>query len=518
MSTEVDRTAASRLADALPSAVFGAATDYVLAGRLADLVRLGTRLKGRVKGHNGSYSVTADLAGTAQFTCDCGRDQPCRHAASLVVAWNRDPAAFTDLEPLLDSWRGEAAEAALRHVVERCFGPVACDSTAALLELRARATDADPLRLETLLEAVTALAVVDRERVPARVAEIRARAADLAQRQGRTAAVRALAELTAAGARLLARPGWVAWQALRDELNAVVRDLDALLARGGLAADALSGSLSALAEALPLMPASLLLPVLNAGGRISGRAPEYLTYRLRAAIEAAKAGLALPDGVTTRERVRELVVSLVEFQLACGRDDEALALARAEARGPAGALPLVEALAGSGRTAEAIAAARDALAGAGAVEVAGVRRRLADLLRQSGRPDMALAYLAANYGEHPDAAGFAELRELATGCGQWSELRSGALTRLRERGGPGAYAEAVIDEARAIEQNAPDEARDLLAGALLGMPTAAAGGDDDLRRGIDLLLRAARRQYRRLSDETGWRALREECRRRHGSR
>ncbi|MGE5561616.1 MAG: hypothetical protein ACM3XN_11315 [Chloroflexota bacterium] len=518
MSDNVDGITEAQFRYRLPSALVDAATDYVVAGRVTSLTKLGGRLAGRIRGHNGSYRAAVEIAGAPAYACDCGREQPCRHAVAVALAWFRESEAFLDLEPLIAGVSDDAARSALRHVVERCFGPATGDSGDALRELFAGAGDADPLRLASFLEALGGLHLTERQRVPDRVAELRERAAALARRQGRTTAARALVALIDAVGRMLARPGWRNDAGLLAQAIAAVADLDRLLAPGGLNGEALSDSLRSLGDLLPLLPEDLLLPVLSAGARISRSAPAYLGHRLRAAVESGKADLAVaPADPRALMRVRGLAQSLVRFLLSQGADEAALALARGEADGPAGPLPLIEALAGCGRHDEAIAVAQDALRRATGGDIALLRRRLAELFRLSGRRQQALAYLAADFHDVPGSENYAELRQLATECGNWDELRGGALARLRAVAEPAVYCQAVVSEARALADSAPGAASELLSEALLTVPATGSGElAGDWRPGVELMFREARRLFRRAQDEPGWRRLRDECRRRYG--
>lgn len=438
---------AERIASLLPAGAFAAAMDYLLDGRVTARVRRGERIYAHVRGYSDAYRVAFDgeaLSGA----CECGRAQPCRHAAAVALAWAAERDSFLDLDRLLAQLTGSDAEAALAYVVDRCLGPEGVDSALALLELSSADGDRDPLNLDAFLAAVRRLALCPAPARAEAVGELRVRAGRLAARQGRTAGVRALAallaEATRAGDLALA-----ADLALTGELRAAAADLAALLKPGGLSATALRPAWLDLGAAVMAAPPGLASDLLHAGTLLGAAAADYLIQRTRAALALACAEAAADehragergtggktgDGQTpaalASERARGLAAALVDFLLAQGRDDDAVAFARAEARGPVGPQPLIAALAGAGRWDEAIAQAQAALAAADSAAVRTWRRTLADLYRLAGRPTEALPYLAANYDERPDEELYRELRELACACGVWPELRSEVLGRLR---------------------------------------------------------------------------------------
>lgn len=433
-----------QLAATLPAGTFAAAMDYLLDGRVTARVRRGERIYAHVRGYSDTYRAAFGGGETLTGACECGRAQPCRHAAAVALAWAAERDSFLDLDRLLAGLTGPQVEAALAYVVDRCLGPEGVDSALALLELSSDDGDRDPLNLEAFLSAVRHLALSP---VPARaamVAELRARAGRLATRQGRTAGVRALAALLAEVARAASEPMPAADGVLTAELRAAAADLAALLKPVGLDEAALRPALLDLGVAVMAAPPGLVPDLLHAGALLGAAAAEYLIQRMRAAVALACAEAAADgrvadgqsaDGRTpallARERASGLASALVDLLLAQGRDDDAVAFARAEALGPVGPQPLVAALAGAGRWDEAIAQARAALVAADGAVVRAWRRTLADLYRLAGRPAEALPYLAANYNERPDAELYRELRELACACGVWPELRAQAVSRLR---------------------------------------------------------------------------------------
>lgn len=436
-----------QLAATLPAGTFAAAMDYLLDGRVTARVRRGERIYAHVRGYSDTYRAAFGGGETLTGACECGRAQPCRHAAAVALAWAAERDSFLDLDRLLAGLTGPQVEAALAYVVDRCLGPEGVDSALALLELSSDDGDRDPLNLEPFLGAVRHLALSPVPARPAMVAELRARAGRLATRQGRTAGVRALAALLAEVARAASEPMPAADGVLTAELRAAAADLAALLKPGGLDEAALRPALLDLGVAVMAAPPGLVPDLLHAGALLGAAAAEYLIQRMRAAVALACAEAAA-DGPTAvcakgkgdegafsatlaRERASGLASALVDFLLAQGRDDDAVAFARAEALGPVGPQPLVAALAGAGRWDEAIAQARAALVAADGAAVRAWRRTLADLYRLAGRPAEALPYLAANYNERPDAELYRELRELACACGVWPELRAQAVSRLR---------------------------------------------------------------------------------------
>lgn len=436
-----------RLAALLPTGTFAAAMDYLIDGRVAARVRRGDRIYAHVRGYSDTYRAAFGAGEPLTGACECGRAQPCRHAAAVALAWAAERDSFLDLDRLLAQLAGPQAEAALSYVVDRCLGPAGVDSSLALLELSSADGDRDPLNLEAFFGAVRRLALSTAPARAAVVRELRVRAGRLATRQGRTAGVRALAALLAEATRAGGDLVFAADRALIDELRAAAADLAALLKPGGLAGAALRPAWLDLGAAVTAAPPGLLPDLLHAGALLGATAAEYFIQRTRAALalacaEAAAAGPAAAcakgesdDGALSAalasERARGLAAALVEFLLAQGRDDDAVAFARAEARGPVGPQPLIAALVGAGRWDEAIGQAQAALAAADSAAVRTWRRTLADLYRLAGRPAEALPYLAANYEERPDAELYRELRELAGACGVWPELRAEAISRLR---------------------------------------------------------------------------------------
>lgn len=416
-----------QLVAALPSTTFATAMDYLIDGRVTARVRRGEWLYAHVRGHSDTYRAAFGGGETLTGACECGRTQPCRHAAAVALAWAAERDSFLDLDRLLAQLTGPQVEAALAYVVDRCLGPAGVDSALALLELSSDAGDRDPLSLEAYLGAVRRLALCPAPARAAAVSELRARAGRLATRQGRTAGARALAALLAETARAAGDAMPTADRALADELRAAAADLAALLKPGGLDGAALRPALVDLGAAVMAAPPGVLSDLLHAGALLGPAAAEYLVQRTRAALALACAEAAA-DGQTPAalagERARGRASVLVEFLLAEGRDDDAVAFARAEARGPVGPRPLIEALTGAGRWDEAIAEARAALLAADGDAVRAWRRTLADLYRLAGRLEEALPYLAANYEEAPDAELYRELRAVAEETGAWPELRA----------------------------------------------------------------------------------------------
>lgn len=92
----------SDLSRILPAPLLTAAEDYLVAERLRRPAAAGSRLAARLEGFRSDYDVSARLDEEGlTTTCTCGRHQPCRHAAALVLAWMRRRSWFTDLDALL---------------------------------------------------------------------------------------------------------------------------------------------------------------------------------------------------------------------------------------------------------------------------------------------------------------------------------------------------------------------------------------------------------------------------------
>lgn len=92
---------------------------------LFDLQRQGETLKGRCCSARGDiYPVRAvpSGAGLTESRCTCRSEQPCEHAAALLLLWRRAPGRFVeidDIETALRRTPGEAQIAMLKELIRR---------------------------------------------------------------------------------------------------------------------------------------------------------------------------------------------------------------------------------------------------------------------------------------------------------------------------------------------------------------------------------------------------------------
>lgn len=444
------------LAALLPAPLLTAAEDYLVAGRLRQPLAAGPRLATRLEGFRADYDVTASFAGEQPIlTCTCGKRQPCRHSAALVLAWVRRRPWFIDLDELLR--------------------PLAAAPGQDLVRLLGRLAAEPDDRLTPLLEAAGRFAR-DPEQAPTaapgawlgptEVAETVSRLADGWDTAARRLRTGTTDEATAAWQALLRMVEDLAGLLRRaqDEDGLLPRFLGACLAQvGAWAADPALGdegrqqAFDRLARLLVAGPAEAFQPAaaaLAALGAADAHRPVANVARgdADAARDAAGAGLAdrgtavllaeawglearrqrnvdpaaVPALALREGAVLEALSGLLE---ATGRDADLPVLLAPFRHIWQAALRRVEVLRRLGRLEEALLAAREGLAEAEGQSALDLHQVSGELLVALNRPAEAVPHLRARYLGRPEAPALEDLRRAAEAAGVWEEVKVRLATR-----------------------------------------------------------------------------------------
>ncbi|MGE5590328.1 MAG: SWIM zinc finger family protein [Bacillota bacterium] len=420
----------SDLARLLPAPLLSAAEDYVIAERLRRPAVAGSRLAARLEGFRSDYDVAARVDGDGlTTTCTCGRRQPCRHAAALVLAWMRRRSWFVDLDALLQPLAdrpGEELVALLGRIAVEPGDRLAPLEEAANIAVSSMTAtdgvagrDAGPplppghwLGPDDTAAAVAWLAQ-GWDRALAALAEGRP---DMA--------LEGLAGRLETALRLTRRS--------RDEEGLLGRFLAASLGQAeALGRDARLGpagrrlGLDLCLQVLAEGPAALAGAATAALGALAGRDQELIS-RARTRLlervwhwEAALLDRPDPAGAWRQGNLIDALCDLLE---GAGRGDEALAilalfprLFRATARRTA-------ALRRLGRLQEALEALRDGLEAAQGQAAMDIHQWAGELLVDLGRPHEAVPHFLALYLGRGGREAALRLQDAAQAAGSWAQV------------------------------------------------------------------------------------------------
>ncbi|MDI3298660.1 MAG: SWIM zinc finger domain-containing protein [Bacillota bacterium] len=420
-----------------------AAWDYWMLGRVQARVRWRDRLAGRVDGYRDRYRVRArPSAEGVESACSCGRRQPCRHAAALLLAWSREPESFADLEALAAPWEEAPAEE-LADLFWR-FLQAPDEPLEAFVEAgRSRAWERQPP--EGRLRHLEGFLGERPEEAPARFDEL---AASLAPRAGEGEEVR-LRRLELEGellGRFLDLPGELRARLGLERWGRLAERWLGELEAGATPAPSSAFPLLARALAEPDLPPGLYARLLRAAVRLDPRG--VVEELLRAASARAEAERRLGRAGAEEERERS-ALALADLLALRGRGEEAARVLEEAAGLPAVGERRIEGCLARGDLRGAVDAARGSLAAADGAAVRYWRARLADLLEASGEAGEALALRVSNFAEGADLASYRRLREAALRLGRWPEVAGAARAALLRQEGRAALLAALLEEGEA---------------------------------------------------------------------
>lgn len=480
----------------VPPRVLERGRDYLLLGRVGDLVRHGSLIAGRVEGSD-VYVVTADLSGERPATaCTCPlRSQPCKHAAALLLSWAQAPSSFTDLAALAAALR--ARPGALEDALARAFAGAEAPSLDPFLQAAVGAGAPagltwDAVPIDAILDEPPDLPGDAADELWSRCAE---RVAGAAAEAPASTAARLETVWRWASLALWARraPG-IGSTRTRE---AVLRTLKALGAaaesgaRDGTSARRLRvfDRVAQLASALERREYGDMLRLLRAAWRIlPGEAAErWSAVAGRAAAEARWAEL---NGQPERRAARAAAArAWAAGWIEAGQPERAAAVWEVHADLDEASEGRVRAWVAAGDWARARDAARAGLERAAPSMVPWFRRQLALALMRLGRPAEAAPYFAANFEETPTVRAYRDLRAALQAAGGWTEAARAAAERLAAANWP--ETEGAVGRvsrwravAEVIAEDAPLLALRFLAAAIAALRRAGDGAEADALRAL----------------------------------